>query len=103
MVASSSGCRGSDFANFGISSATEIAKLSALNPVKMLHAGSCYETNGGAGEAIFQFGEDRLKQTCGLMASPTTGCRPMWKIINALYREYCLARLNEMRRLELNC
>jgi len=25
----------------------------------------------------------------------------MWDIINILYREYCLARLNEMRQFEL--
>lgn len=25
----------------------------------------------------------------------------MWQIINDLYRDYCLARLREMRRLEL--
>jgi hypothetical protein len=26
----------------------------------------------------------------------------MWNIINILYREYCLARLTEIRRFELN-
>ncbi|QDW38936.1 hypothetical protein FFI89_018355 [Bradyrhizobium sp. KBS0727] len=26
----------------------------------------------------------------------------MWDFINILYREYCLARLNEMRRFELS-
>jgi len=25
----------------------------------------------------------------------------MWEIINTLYREYCIARLNEMRQSEL--
>jgi hypothetical protein len=26
----------------------------------------------------------------------------MWNIFNILYRKYCLARLNEMRRFELH-
>jgi len=26
----------------------------------------------------------------------------MWDIINFIYRQYCLARLNEVRRLELS-
>ena len=32
-----------------------VLPLDALNPVMMLRGGSCYETNGYAGEAIFQF------------------------------------------------
>jgi hypothetical protein len=69
----------------------------------MLRGGSCYETNGYAGEAIFQFRRRPAETNLRFDGFTNNGVLPMWKIINALYREYCLARLNEMRRLELNC
>jgi hypothetical protein len=80
-----------------------VLPLDALNPVMMLRGGSCYETNGYAGEAIFQFRRRPAETNLRFDGFTNNGVLPMWKIINALYREYCLARLNEMRRLELNC
>jgi hypothetical protein len=46
-------------------------------------------------------GEDALKQTACLIDSSKQRGAVMWNIINILYREYCLARLNEMRQYEL--
>jgi len=37
---------------------------------------------------------------CFDLPSQTTGVA-MWEIVNTLYREYCIARLNEMRQSEL--
>lgn len=47
------------------------------------------------------FGEDSLKHSAALIRSAKQRGAVMWNIINLLYREYCLARLNEMRQYEL--
>jgi hypothetical protein len=31
-----------------------------------------------------------------------SGSTMMWEVINSLYREYCLARLHEIRQLQLS-
>jgi hypothetical protein len=46
-------------------------------------------------------GEDNMKRTDGLMAAPNNGVRPCGTS-STFYREYCLARLTEMRRFELS-
>ena len=72
--------------------------------MKLLRAGSDDETDGQTNEAILP---DRRRRP------ETNRCSDlhrwikqrgaiMWDFINVLYREYCLARLTEMRRLELN-
>lgn len=47
------------------------------------------------------FDEDALKHSAAFIHSAKQRGAVMWNIINNLYREYCLARLNEMRQYEL--
>ena len=43
-----------------------------------------------------------LKRTDDLISVLGQRGAAMWNFINLLYREYCLARLNEMRRFEVS-
>lgn len=50
-------------------------------------------------EAIFSAKEEVLKRWRRNVIRDQTLESIMWTLINILYREYCLARLHEMRRI----
>jgi hypothetical protein len=52
-------------------------------------------------ETIFGHRRNRLKQTRPTLPHDQWGNAVMWDIINILYRNYCLARLHEMRKLSI--
>lgn len=54
------------------------------------------------GEAIFPAEEKIPKRHRRSVAADQTMESIMWKLIDILYREYCLARLQEMRRFNLS-
>jgi hypothetical protein len=51
---------------------------------------------------IFPNGEITLKQDVPSLVSLTTGESVMWTFIEDLYRDYCLARLQEIRKYEMS-
>jgi hypothetical protein len=51
---------------------------------------------------IFPNGEIKLKQDISSVGSLTTGESVMWTFIEDLYRDYCLARLQEIRKYEMS-
>ena len=63
--------------------------------------GAATKQKGGPTKPFSWFGEDNVKRTAALIEPGQTRGAIMLNIINILYREYCLARLNEMRQYEL--
>jgi hypothetical protein len=70
--------------------------------VRQFRSLSADETNRPTAKPFSSFAEDVWKQAAPMFASVTQQRGSvMWSLINALYREYCRARLAEMRRFEL--
>jgi hypothetical protein len=69
--------------------------------VKLLRAGSATKQLEPPDEAILSARRSPPETNRWFDGLTNQRGSAMWDIINILYREYCLARLTEMRRFEL--